>query len=49
MNNRYPIGVTFINKINNWSFEAHTRKLNIVVIDEFEFNSNKLLWLSLYE
>ena len=38
---RYPIGLTFINKINQRSFDAHTKKLPLVVIDEFEFNSNQ--------
>jgi hypothetical protein len=37
---RYPIGVTFINKINLRSLAAHTRKLNLQIIDEFEFNGN---------
>lgn len=40
MNRQYPIGVTFINKINKRSFEAHTKKLKMDVIDEFEFNNN---------
>lgn len=38
---RYPILVTFINKINPRSFAAHTRKLGLEVIDEFEFNNNQ--------
>ena len=37
---KFPIGVTFINKINERSFAAHTRKLNLEIIDEFEFNGN---------
>ena len=41
MAERYPILVTFINKINARSFSAHTRKLNLQVIQEFEFNSNQ--------
>ncbi len=40
MNKRYPILVTFINKINPRSYEAHTRKLGLEVIQEFEFNNN---------
>ncbi|MEO6902310.1 MAG: GNAT family acetyltransferase [Bacteroidia bacterium] len=36
----YPIGVTFINKINTRSYDAHTRKLKMEVIDEFNFNGN---------
>ena len=35
---RYPIGVTFINRLNPHSFHAHTKKLGMTVIDEFEFN-----------
>ena len=37
---KFPIGVTFINKLNRRSFEAHTRKLDLEIIDEFEFNGN---------
>jgi hypothetical protein len=37
---RFPIGVTFINKANPRSFAAHTKKLNLDVIDEFEFNGS---------
>jgi hypothetical protein len=40
MNKRYPILVTFINKINKRSYEAHVRKLGLEVITEFEFNNN---------
>ena len=40
MAKRYPILVTFINKINPRSYEAHTRKLGLEVIKEFSFNNN---------
>ena len=40
MSNRFPILVTFINKINPRSYEAHVRKLGLEVIQEFEFNNN---------
>ena len=40
MSKRYPILVTFINKINPRSYHAHTRKLGLEVIQEFEFNNN---------
>lgn len=40
MSDRFPILVTFINKINPRSYEAHTRKLGLEVIQEFEFNNN---------
>jgi hypothetical protein len=35
---RYPIGITFINRINAHSYMAHTRKLGLIVIDEVEFS-----------
>ena len=41
MSKKYLILVTFINKINSRSYEAHTRKLGLEVIQEFEFNDNK--------
>lgn len=40
MSKRYSILVTFVNKINTRSYEAHKRKLGLEVIQEFEFNSN---------
>jgi len=40
MAKRYPILVTFINKINPRSYTAHTRKLGLEVISEFEYNNN---------
>jgi len=41
MAKRYPILVTFVNKINPRSFNAHTKKLGLEVIREFEFNNNE--------
>ena len=46
MNARYPIGVTFINKINQRSYEAHTKKLKMEVVDEFTFNNNNFYGLA---
>ncbi|QUM76857.1 GNAT family acetyltransferase [Moritella sp. 24] len=40
MAKRYPILVTFINKINPRSYAAHTKKLGLTVIQEFEYNNN---------
>ena len=40
MSKRYPILVTFVNKNNPRSYEAHTRKLGLKVIQEFKFNNN---------
>ena len=37
---RYPLGVTFINKVNVRSFKVHVDKLHWKVIDEFDFNNN---------
>ncbi len=41
MSARYPVLVTFINKMNPRSFEAHTRKVNLHIVKEFEFNNNQ--------
>jgi hypothetical protein len=41
MSKRYPILVTFVNKINPRSYEAHKRKLGLDTIQEFEFNGNQ--------
>jgi hypothetical protein len=38
--------LTFINKLNQRSFAAHTRKLNIEIIDEFELNGNSFYTLA---
>jgi hypothetical protein len=43
---KFPIGITFINKINERSFAAHTRKLDLEIIDEFEFNGNSFYTLA---
>ncbi|MCY7366803.1 MAG: GNAT family acetyltransferase [Chamaesiphon sp.] len=43
---KFLVGVTFINKINERSFAAHTRKLNLEIIDEFEFNGNSFYTLA---
>lgn len=40
MSKRFPILVTFINKINPRSYEAHTKKLKLEVIKEFSYNNN---------
>ncbi len=40
MAKRYPVLVTFINRINTRSFAAHTRKLGLEVIAEFGYNGN---------
>lgn len=40
MAKRFPILITFINKINPRSYEAHTRKLKMETIHEFQFNGN---------
>ncbi len=40
MTKRYPILVTFVNHINPRSYEAHTRKLGLEIIQEFNYNGN---------
>lgn len=44
---KYPISITFINKINTVSEMAHTKKLGWEIIDEFEFNNNSYIALGL--
>lgn len=41
MAEKFPLGVTFINKTNIPSTKAHTEKLNWTIISDFEFNNNK--------
>ncbi len=41
MSKKYDILVTFVNKINPRSYQAHKRKLGLDVIQEFEFNNNQ--------
>jgi hypothetical protein len=43
---KFPIGITFINKLNQRSFAAHTRKLDLEIIDEFELNGNSFYTLA---
>jgi hypothetical protein len=40
MAKRFSFLVTFINKINPRSYEAHTRKLDLELLQEFDYNSN---------
>jgi hypothetical protein len=40
MAKRYDYLVTFVNKINPRSFNAHHKKLGLDIIEEFEYNSN---------
>ncbi len=37
---KFKTGITFINTANRRSYEAHTRKLKMTIIDRFEFNHN---------
>lgn len=43
---KYPLSITFINKVNAISEHAHTKKLGWEIIDEFEFNSNHYIALA---
>lgn len=40
MSRWFPVLVTFVNKANNRSYQAHNRKLGLDVIQEFKFNDN---------
>lgn len=42
---KYPISITFINKVNVISERAHTQKLGWQIIDEFKFNHNTYIAL----
>ena len=41
MAKRFPILVTFVNKNNPRSFQAHQRKLGLTIIQEFKYNGNE--------
>ncbi len=43
---KYPISITFINKVNAISEKAHTKKLGWEIIDVFEFNNNSYIELA---
>ena len=45
---RFSLGVTFINRLNSRSLAAHTRKLNLEIIDEFEFNGRHYYSLAFF-
>ncbi|MDD4611861.1 MAG: GNAT family acetyltransferase, partial [Synergistaceae bacterium] len=40
MVSRYPVMITFINRINPRSYDAHTRKVGMDLIKTFDFNDN---------
>ena len=41
MARRYRVLITFINKINTRSFAAHTQKVQLDILQEFEYNNNQ--------
>ncbi len=41
MSKTFPIGITFINVINEHSYHAHLKKLKLDVIDQLSFNDNE--------
>mgnify|MGYP000134318300 FL=1 len=45
---RYPILVTFVNKINLRSMAAHVDKLGLKELGEFEVNGNRYAWLGCF-
>ena len=46
MAKRHPIGLTFINQINKRSYQAHLKRLNMIVVDKFEFNNQNYYGLA---
>jgi len=40
MASRYPVMVTFINRVNPRSYDAHTRKVGMELLKTFDFNGN---------
>ncbi len=45
MKDRYPISVTYVDQENQRSFQAHSRKLGLDIVKQFEFHGNKLFVL----
>ncbi|UQD56026.1 GNAT family acetyltransferase [Flavobacterium sp. K5-23] len=43
---RYPLALTFINKNNKPSLKAHTEKLKLTIIGDFQFNNNNYFVLA---
>jgi len=41
MSKKYPILITFVNKNNPRSFQAHSRKLGLDILQEFNYNDNR--------
>jgi len=46
MADRYPIMLTFINRINPRSYAAHTKKVGMEIVCEFQFNQNEYYMLA---
>lgn len=40
MAKKFSFLITFINKVNTRSYEAHTRKLGLTLLQEFDYNNN---------
>ena len=40
MKERYPIMATFVNQINHRSYAAHTRKVPLMTLGNFQYNQN---------
>ena len=43
---RFPVGITFINKANQRSYRAHTRRLGMTVVDEFQYGEREYYCLA---
>ena len=44
----YPIGITFINQVNEVSYKAHTKRLGLEVIDRFVYKEKSYYGLAFY-
>ena len=46
LSSQYPMGITFINRVNERSYKAHTSKLGMNLVDEFEFSGREYYGLA---
>lgn len=46
MTKRYPIGITFINQVNQRSYQAHIKRLNMNMVDKFKFSGRNYYGLA---
>lgn len=48
MKDKFPIMITFVNKINPRSYKAHSEKVNMKTLGEFEYNNNNYYIMGCY-